>query len=347
MIIWILQAVNFLDIISEDGHSILTYFSFSILNLPKIFSKIILLSFFLSLFYVLVTYDEKNQLLIYWSNGISKIKFLNKIFLYSFVFIFFSLLLSFIIVPYTQDKARSYIRDSNLDFFPSLIKPRKFIDTVEKLTIFIDSRNGKKIKNIILKDSSDQGNIQLIIAKEGLIINEENNKFLTLFDGKIINSGNDNRSTIFEFKETNFNLNKYKTKTTTTTKIQEINSIDIIKCLINLNNNSSLKFENFSCQKTIKDELFKEIYKRAYLPFYIPLIAIIVSFIILNNHSSYNYKKSKFKIFFSGVFFIILSQVSISYISDKIFINSIILSILPIMIFSLYLMFNLKKNLSS
>jgi len=63
LIIWILQAVNFLDIISEDGHSILTYFSFSILNLPKILSKVILLSFFLSLFYVLVTYDEKNQLL--------------------------------------------------------------------------------------------------------------------------------------------------------------------------------------------------------------------------------------------------------------------------------------------
>ena len=38
-IIWILQAVNFLDIVSEDGHSFKTYFSYSILNIPKIFSK--------------------------------------------------------------------------------------------------------------------------------------------------------------------------------------------------------------------------------------------------------------------------------------------------------------------
>ena len=36
LIVWILQAVNFLDIVSEDGHSIATYFSYSILNIPKI-----------------------------------------------------------------------------------------------------------------------------------------------------------------------------------------------------------------------------------------------------------------------------------------------------------------------
>ena len=53
LIVWILQAVNFLDIVSEDGHSITTYFQYSLLNIPKIFNKLLLLSFFLSLFYIL------------------------------------------------------------------------------------------------------------------------------------------------------------------------------------------------------------------------------------------------------------------------------------------------------
>ena len=65
-IIWILQAVNFLDIVSEDGHSIATYFKYSSLNIPKIISKTFLLSFFLALFYILIVYEENNQLLIYW-----------------------------------------------------------------------------------------------------------------------------------------------------------------------------------------------------------------------------------------------------------------------------------------
>ena len=37
VIIWVFQAVNFLEIIVEDGRDFLVYFSYSILNFPKIF----------------------------------------------------------------------------------------------------------------------------------------------------------------------------------------------------------------------------------------------------------------------------------------------------------------------
>ncbi len=347
LIIWILQAVNFLDIISEDGHSILTYFKFSLLNLPKIFSKILLLSFFLSLFYVLDSYDEKNQLLIYWSNGISKNYFLNKIFFFSFIFIFFSFILSFIIVPFSQDKARSYIRNSTLDFFPALIKPKQFIDTVESLTIFIDKKENTKIKNLILKDTSNPNNIQIIIAKEGKIINEVNNKSLFLYNGKIINSSSSNKSRIFNFTETRFNLDKYKTKTTTFPKIQELNSFKIIDCLINLRDGTNKKYDNFECNENLSKKLSQELYKRMYLPFYIPLISIIVCFLTLNSYSNNNYKKTKLITFLIGIVFIILSQVSINFISDKIYFNYFIFSIVPIFIIIFYYLFNLKKRNSS
>ncbi len=347
LIIWILQAVNFLDIISEDGHSIITYFKFSLLNLPKIISKLLLLSFFLSLFYVLVSYDEKNQLLIYWSNGISKKKFLNSVFLFSFIFIFFSFILSFVVVPFSQDKARSYIRNSSLDFFPALIKPKQFIDTVENLTIFIDEKENEKIKNLILKDTSNSKNIQIIIAKEGKIVNEVNNKFLYLYDGKIINSSSNTKSRIFNFTETRFNLNKYKTKTTTFPKIQELNSFKIIDCLINIKSGKNKRYDNFECNKNLTKELSQELYKRMYLPFYIPLISIIVCFLILNSHSHYNYKKTKLVTFLIGIFFIILSQVSINFISEKIYFNYLIFSIVPILIIISYYIFNIKKKNSS
>ena len=347
LIIWILQAVNFLDIISEDGHSIVTYFKFSLLNLPKIVSKILLLSFFLSLFYVLDSYDEKNQLLIYWSNGISKNYFLNKIFFFSFIFIFFSFILSFIIVPFSQDKARSYIRASSLDFFPALIKPKQFIDTVESLTIFIDKKENEKIESLILKDTSNVNNVQIIIARKGKIVNEDNNKFLYLYDGKIINSSLSNKSRIFNFTETRFNLDKYKTKTTTYPKIQELSSFLIIDCLINIRNKTNKKFDNFECNENLSKELSQELYKRMYLPFYIPLISIIVCFLILNSHNHYNYKKIKLMTFLLGIFLIILSQVSINFISEKIYLNYLILSIVPVLIIISYYLFNIKMKFSS
>ena len=49
-VIWVFQAVNFLDIIIEDGRDYLVYISFSLLNFPKILSKIFPFVLFFSLF---------------------------------------------------------------------------------------------------------------------------------------------------------------------------------------------------------------------------------------------------------------------------------------------------------
>ena len=315
LIVWILQAVNFLDIVSEDGHSIATYFMYSILNIPKIFSKLLLLSYFLSIFYILTVYEDKNQILIFWINGISKSQFLNNLIYLSFLFLIFSFFLSFFIVPFTQDKARSFIRGSSLEFFPSLIKPKKFIDTVEDLTIFLDEKENNSLKRVIIKDSQDKKS-QLIIAKEGLITSYENQKFLVLKEGIIINYGNENL-TSFNFDETRLNLNNYGTKTTITPKIQETNSQSIINCIkfLKIDKGVYKLIGKLKCEKSLLKNLTQEIYKRIFLPLYIPLICIISCFVILKSSVNKGYKFLKYKVFLYGIFFVILSQISINTVS--------------------------------
>ena len=73
LIVWVIQAVNFLDIVSEDGHSFRIYFLYTILNLPKIFSRILPFIFFISLFYIIVKYENNNELIIFWTTGIKKL----------------------------------------------------------------------------------------------------------------------------------------------------------------------------------------------------------------------------------------------------------------------------------
>ena len=73
IIVWVIQAVNYLDFISEDGHGFKVYFLYTFYNFPKIFSKLFLISFFISLFYIILKYENDNELSIYWSVGISKI----------------------------------------------------------------------------------------------------------------------------------------------------------------------------------------------------------------------------------------------------------------------------------
>ena len=53
LIVWVIQAVNFLDYVTEDGHGLGVYFKYSILNFPKIISRLFPLIFFVSIFALL------------------------------------------------------------------------------------------------------------------------------------------------------------------------------------------------------------------------------------------------------------------------------------------------------
>ena len=140
IIILVLQAVNYLDFVIEDGHGFLVYFKYTLLSFPKIISKIFPVAVFLAFSYIFLKYENKNELVIFWNFGIKKINFINFFIRFSFLFVLASLLLNSLITPYTQDKARSFIRSSDLDFFESILKPKKFIDVIGNLTIYFDEK---------------------------------------------------------------------------------------------------------------------------------------------------------------------------------------------------------------
>ena len=51
-IVWVFQAVNFLDLMVEDGRDFLLYLNYTLLNYPKIISKLLPFALFFSFFYV-------------------------------------------------------------------------------------------------------------------------------------------------------------------------------------------------------------------------------------------------------------------------------------------------------
>ena len=72
-IIWVFQAVNYLDIIIDDGRNYLVYLQYSLLNFPKILTRIFPFAFFFSFSYVISKYEIKNELIIFWNNGVKKL----------------------------------------------------------------------------------------------------------------------------------------------------------------------------------------------------------------------------------------------------------------------------------
>ena len=151
-IIWVFQAVNFLDIMIEDGRDYLVYISYSLYNFPKIISKILPFAIFFSFFNVISKYEANNEMVIFWNFGISKLQVINFFLGFSIIVLLFQMLLNTFIVPKTLDTARSLLRSSDVNFLEGFIKPKKFNDTIKGLTIFTDQKdNNGTLKNIYLK----------------------------------------------------------------------------------------------------------------------------------------------------------------------------------------------------
>ena len=150
VIVWTLQAVNYFDFVSEDGHGLKVYFAFTLLNFPKIIHRIFPFIFFISLFYTIIRYEMNNQLNIFWMNGVSKIRFINVILIFSLTLMIIQIILGSYLSPVSQLKARNLIKESNIDFFTSLIKEGKFINAVKGLTIFIENKDYKNFLIFLL-----------------------------------------------------------------------------------------------------------------------------------------------------------------------------------------------------
>ena len=339
VIIWVFQAVNFLDIIVEDGRNYLVYLNFSLLNFPKVISKLVPFVLFFSFIYVIGKYELKNELIIFWNFGINKIDLINFFIKFSLLIMLFQMFLTAIIVPKSQDLARSFLRASSINYLENFVKPKIFNDAVKGLTIYSNSKDEfGNLNEIYLKKGSGD-NFQITFAKEGRFKQIGNNQFLELNFGETISVIND-KITNFKFKKTDFNLSNFEDNTTTYKKTQEVATLDLVKCYHKLMNFDFIKIdENFeveNCRTDNIDNIIKELYKRIIIPLYIPVLILISLMLIFRSKENINYSRYRILIFLIGFSTIILSEMTIRLI-DKDFIKNIKFFIIPIfLVFTLY-----------
>ena len=350
-IIWVFQAVNFLDIMIEDGRDYLVYINYTLLNFPKILSKLLPFAIFFTLFYITLKYENSNELIIFWNFGLHKIQFVNFILKISLTLMIIQIIFTSFIVPISQDKARSFLRNSTVNFFGNFIKPQRFNDTIKGVTIYTEKKSDDgTLYNLYLKKeiNDNDKDFQITHAKKGIFREKNNLPILVLYDGQTITNQN-GEVTKFGFSKSDFLLKNFKTNTTLYKKTQELSTANLFKCIFflvyskeeNLKKNN-IKIENCSNKNFVN--ILKEIYKRIFIPFYIPLLMLVPLLLITSSKENENYSRIKFFTFCVGIIFIIFSETTIRLISEKQILNYSIISIPLFVIFLFYIMFYKKFN---
>ena len=342
IIVWVFQAVNFLDLMVEDGRDFFLYLNYTLLNFPKIISKLFPFALFFSFFYVISKYELNNELIIFWNFGVSKKQIINFFVKYSMLYMLFQILLVSLLVPTTQNFSRNLIKDSNINFFESFIKPKRFNDNIKGLTLFVDEKkNNGELVNMYLKNETDKGNFQITYAKKGEFLSKNNNQTLVLKNGQTINKiGSD--LTTFNFKESSLNMSNQDSGIIKVDKIQETSTINLLKCVNRFEKiflNISIKSEKIFIQNcTIEnlDNIFKEIYKRFLVPMYIPSLILCSLILIIYSKENINYTKFRIFVFLVGFVLIVFSETTQKLIQGNLDYN-IIIFLIPLIIFLLLL----------
>ena len=329
-VVWTVQAVNYLDLVTEDGHAFITYFYYSLLTLSKVLTKLIPFCFLTAIILTIIKFERDNELIVLWTSGLNKIHIVNLIFRISLLVMLLQLLLTNIFNPTLLNFSRTLLKNSQLQFIPSLLKEKQFNDAVDGLTIFIEKKDENQIyKNIFIRDD---GNIlstiagsssSTIFAKSAHI--SEDKKNLILYNGNIQKLNKDGDVNIVQFQKTTLNLSGISTKSVSEPKMQETPTMQILRCLTQ---NNTARHNCDDSKKSMMDTKI-EINKRFGMPMYIPLISLISCFLLTSRKDKKMFYLNKYIYFFIGFLILALAEIIVRY-SGISWNHTIIYYLLPI-----------------
>ena len=313
-IIWTIQAVNFLDLVTDDGHGFRIYLLYSLLTLPKVLTKLIPFTFLIASILTILKLEKDNELILLWTSGLNKIHIVNLILRISLLIMLLQHLMASVINPETLNFSRNLLKNSELQFVPSLLKEKQFNDTVKGLTIFVDKKNDDgTYENILIRDdiavltqlSSESSST--IFAKSAYLA--ENEKKLILLNGNIQKIEHDSDISIIKFEKTTINLSGLSTKTISEPKIQETSTKQIILCMRNKNK------ETHNCRRHEKNrrDTKAEINRRFGMPIFIPLISLISCFLLRSRREEKIPGLYKYICFFIGFAILVCSEITVRY----------------------------------
>ena len=252
IIAWTVRAVNFLDLIVDNGYSVITYFQYSFLNLFGILTKFIPLSFLLSLIIFIIRQTDENEFVILWTSGVQKLKLVNLFLVASLIIILFYTIFSAFITPFALNKSRVLLSKDGFNSFLPTIRVQQFSDSFQGFTFLVEKKFKNKIKKVFIHDTSntiknlsslpsEDKSYTTIVAEEGIV--EE--KQMILFNGYVLSSGKDaSKNDLIKFQQFNLDLDKLKSDTIKIPKLQETSTIKLFKCLLNQNDIEILNCKN-------------------------------------------------------------------------------------------------------
>lgn len=210
-VVWIIQALKEIDIISNKGQAILTYLSLTTLSIPILMMAIIPIALLLATIHTINGMNANSELVVVTASGSSNWTLAKPLMILALLCSMFTGFVGHIISPASLVKARGMLTEISADLVSIIVREGSFNTIEAGLTFHVAKREaGGILSGILIADDREKDVSIIYSAREGIINKSENGSFLKLKDGEIQQTNRkDGSITLIKYQSYIFDLSSF------------------------------------------------------------------------------------------------------------------------------------------
>jgi lipopolysaccharide export system permease protein len=185
-IVWTIQALTKINLVTDSGQSTGAFLFLSTLLLPAIVPIVLPFAVLIATTNSLNGLNTDSELTVIHASGAPRSSVFKPILIVALIAAFFTILSGSLIEPYARQRARSLVAEARADLITLVIQEGSFKKIDDNVYMQVAKRlpNGL-LGGLFIADSRDQKSDLIYYAREGAIVKEDDNSLLVMKDGEI------------------------------------------------------------------------------------------------------------------------------------------------------------------
>ncbi|MEM1038967.1 MAG: LptF/LptG family permease [Pseudomonadota bacterium] len=185
-VIWIIRAVQQVDVLMSKGQGIATFLFMTTLGVPTLAAAIAPIALMIGLSQTITRLNTGSELVVMHTSGASRMTLLRPFLGLCFTVAFVIYLLHLWIAPASMALLRTYVTQVRADLVSVIVKEGAFQDIGKGLTFHVAQRlPGGALGGVFILDGRSETETLTYMAKRGEIAKSDGETFLVLREGQI------------------------------------------------------------------------------------------------------------------------------------------------------------------
>ncbi len=218
-IVWIVQALTKVDLVTDTGQSIGSFLYLSLLILPAIVPIVMPFAILIATSQTLNTMNTDSELAVIHGAGTPKLMIYRPIMIVAVMASAITFFFGNFVEPYSRQTARYLVSEARADFVSLLIQEGTFRQVDNNVYMQVSKREpGGSLSGLFIADSRDPALDMIYYARKGALIKRDGTNLLMMADGEIHRKTiKDGQVSIIRFTSYAFDLSEFSSGKTGTT----------------------------------------------------------------------------------------------------------------------------------